>query len=323
MPKISVIVPIYNVESYLAKCLNSLVHQTMENIEIVLINDGSTDLSENIAKKYIKKHKNIKYYKKENGGQSSARNMGLKYANGEYIAFVDSDDYIELNMFEIMYEYALKNNLDIVMCGIKYVYDNYEEKVSLFNETRLITNKEYITSSPAPWNKIYRRELLKNANYEFPKGIIYEDLSLTPRLGIYTEKIGYVNNYLYNYIQRNNSTMNIEAYNPRINDIFVSLELLYNFFKENNKLIEFHDELECIFINHLLVVASQRFYKFNKFNELNKISDIMRDKFPKWHNNPCMKKFTIKERISMNLFYHKKSKIIKSLSKLRGKHEKN
>ena len=116
MIKVSVIVPVYNTEKYLAKCLDSLVNQTLKDIEIIVVNDGTKDNSEKIINKYLKKYSKIRYYKKENGGLSSARNYGIELANGEYVGFVDSDDYVKDGMFSKMYECAIKNNSDIVVC---------------------------------------------------------------------------------------------------------------------------------------------------------------------------------------------------------------
>ena len=122
MIKVSVIVPVYNVENYLVKCLDSLVHQTLKDIEIIVVNDGSPDNSQNIIDTYVKKYpKKIKAFSKKNGGQGSARNYGLKYAKGEYIAFVDSDDYVDLDMFFKMYNKAKEDNSDIVICGNKNI----------------------------------------------------------------------------------------------------------------------------------------------------------------------------------------------------------
>ena len=117
MPKVSVIVPFYNVEKYIEKCLNSLVNQSLEEIEIILVNDGSQDSSKEKAKEIEKKFPNkIKYYEKANGGLGDARNFGIKYATGEYIAFLDSDDYVEPTMYEEMYEKAKQENADMVEC---------------------------------------------------------------------------------------------------------------------------------------------------------------------------------------------------------------
>ena len=121
-PQISVIVPIYNVEKYLAKCIDSIINQTLTNIEIILVNDGSTDNSRKIIDKYDKKDSRIKVIHKKNGGQGSARNAGLDIAKGEYIGFVDSDDWIDSNMYENLYNAAISNNADIVVCNRK-VFD--------------------------------------------------------------------------------------------------------------------------------------------------------------------------------------------------------
>ena len=118
MPKVSVIVPVYNVEKYIQKCLNSLVKQTLEDIEIIIINDGSKDNSFYIIKEFEKKYENkIKYFEKENGGSADARNQGILHATGDYIAFLDPDDYVELDIYEKMYNKAIEENSDIVECN--------------------------------------------------------------------------------------------------------------------------------------------------------------------------------------------------------------
>ena len=125
MIKVSVIVPVYNVEDYIEKCLNSLVNQTLEDIEIIIVNDGSKDNSENIIKSFLSRYpQKIKYLKKENGGLSDARNYGIPYATGEYIAFLDSDDYVELDTYENMYNLAKKENSDMVECNFIWEYPN-------------------------------------------------------------------------------------------------------------------------------------------------------------------------------------------------------
>ena len=125
--KVSVIVPVYNVEKYIKKCLNSLVNQTLDEVEIVVVNDGSPDNSQKIIDEYTKKYKNIKSYVKENGGLSDARNYGIKRATGKYISFVDSDDYIRKDMLEKMYNYAIQKNFDVVVCDSINVYSDGTE----------------------------------------------------------------------------------------------------------------------------------------------------------------------------------------------------
>ena len=129
MKKVSIIVPIYNVEKYLSKCLDSLVNQTLADIEIIIVNDGSPDNSYKIVKDYLKKYPDkIKYYEKSNGGQGSARNLGLTKATGEYVGYVDSDDYVNLTMYEKMYQKAKKTDADIVMCAHTIVYEDSKKE---------------------------------------------------------------------------------------------------------------------------------------------------------------------------------------------------
>lgn len=305
MPKISVIIPVYNASSYIKKCLDSLVKQTLSDIEIIIVNDGSVDNTEKIINNYLKKHNNIIYIYKENGGQSSARNLGLKKAKGKFISFIDGDDYIEEDMLEKLYNKAEEYKLDICICDIKYVYDDHIEKQILFKENKkIISPKEYMLTNPCPWNKIYKRTLLTKNNFAFPEGIIYEDFSMIPRLALWTDKIGYVNECLYNYIIHENSTMNINAYNSKINSIFKACDELYNYFLENDKIEEYYEELEHLYIHHLLYNAGLRFYSFKRYEELKKISNIMKEKFPNWKKSNCYKKFNSKDKIIMNIFYY-------------------
>ena len=139
MPKVSVIVPVYNVEQYIEKCLENLVNQTLDDIEIIVVNDGSTDNSETIINKYLQKYSNkIKYLTKTNGGLSDARNYGMKYATGEYIAFLDSDDYADVTTYEKMYNKAIEENCDYVECNFIWEYEN--KQVNTYRSDTLIRN---------------------------------------------------------------------------------------------------------------------------------------------------------------------------------------
>ena len=167
MPKISIIVPVYNVEKYIDKCLRSLTEQTLQDIEIIIVNDGTQDKSEDIIEKYVKDNPTkIKYYKKENGGLSSARNYGLKYVTGEYIAFLDSDDYVETNMYEEMYILAKKENAEMVECDFVWEWE-YGKKI--LDKRRDYKTKEEIMKKPrvVAWNKIYKREILNKYKIRF------------------------------------------------------------------------------------------------------------------------------------------------------------
>ena len=188
MAKVSVIVPIYNVEKYLPKCLDSLVNQTLEDIEIILVNDGSLDNSGKIANEYSKKHKDkIIYLEKENGGLSDARNYGIPYATGEYIAFLDSDDYIDIDAYKQMYEKAKKEDADFLECDFIWEYPNkkiIDKRIEYKNKQEMLAVVRVVA-----WNKLIKKDLIINNNIRFPKGLRYEDIEFTYKLIIMCKEI--------------------------------------------------------------------------------------------------------------------------------------
>ena len=214
---ISVIVPVYNVKSYLSKCLWSLVNQTYNDIEIIVVDDCSTDDSHEICNDYLSKYNNIKYYRLEqNRGLSYARNYGIKKSTKEFIGFVDSDDWIDLNMYSKLYDMIINNNADLASCSYSYVYnsdkdiENYE--VHNFNrivDNPLITNPidAHICSLKhgdiVVWNKLFKRQLFDNI--EFPVGKIYEDIYTSYKLIEQTKRIYISSECLYYHRQREGS----------------------------------------------------------------------------------------------------------------------
>lgn len=230
MYKISVIVPIFNSEPYLKKCLDSILNQSLSEIELILIDDGSTDTSLQIIKQYAEKYNNIKYKTKKNEGQAIARNLGVEIATGEFICFVDSDDYIENNMMEKLYTDAIKNSSDIVICDYIEEYPNKKiEKKSLFMAADNLS-KAYIVSVAGPCSKIIRTEIFKKNNIKFLENNIYEDLAIIPTLALYTQKITYCEESLYHYVIRKDSTMQQTKYNKKLESIFNVMNSLYKQF---------------------------------------------------------------------------------------------
>ena len=210
--KYSIIIPVYNVEEYLDRCLKSILNQTYFNYEVIIVNDGSPDNSDNIIKSYEKEDKRFKGYKKVNGGLSDARNYGLKYATGDYLIFIDADDYIENNYLEKVNDVLEKNkDIDVLKFKIKLV-DEGENLIRMENGL----NKEGVTSfeelvkleflEPA-WSYVYKLSFWKENNFTYLKGMIHEDFGLTPEILMKANKIYYLNSYLYNYVQRNGSIM--------------------------------------------------------------------------------------------------------------------
>lgn len=314
-PKVSVIVPIYNTEKYLEKCLDTLVNQTLKDIEIILINDGSPDNSEKIVKKYLKKYQDkIIYHKKENEGQGIARNYGIDIANGEFISFVDSDDYINITMFEKLYNKAIADKSDIVSTtGFIEVRGNeiIEKKFSFNNHDSFI---RYILNNSGPVAKIIKKDIITKNKLYFPNLRAYEDISVVPLWGIYSNKISYIEESLYYYLIHDGSTMKQTEYNEKLTHIYDSLDNLYTNFKSKTK-DKYQEELEWIYIEHLLHAASLRFYKFDKLEEIKKINSIMKDRFPKWHKNNYYQKQNIKYKIVCTLIYKEQFKILKLILK--------
>ena len=253
MIKVSIIVPVYNVEKYLEKCLDSLVNQTLKEIEIIVVNDGTKDNSQEIIDKYTKKYpKKVKGYIKENGGLSSARNYGLKYAKGDYIAFVDSDDYVELDMYEKMYNKAISDNFDIVACDLLYVYDN--KKVDAFSNLNndILTKEEIkkcmINIYPSAWNKIYKKELFKH-NIYFKDSVWFEDVEFLYRLISKVNSIGVVHEKFYNYVQREGAIT--KTFDNRLFHYIDNWNGILDYYKKNKIYDEYKLELEYCYVRYL------------------------------------------------------------------------
>lgn len=232
MPKVSIIVPVYNVERYLEKCLVSLVNQTLSPIEIIVVNDGSTDGSDKIIKDFAFCHENVVHITQENMGLSEARNTGVKYATGEYIAFLDSDDWVKENAYKVLYEKAKQNNDDIVCCGFYMAYDDTEQL------KEYTSKREYISVTPSEetnifkdikvsaWDKIYRRAFFQKSNAVYPSGLWYEDTAVTVPLLLKASKVSVIKEALIFYRQRSGSITKQARFNPKMFDVYKVYEHL-------------------------------------------------------------------------------------------------
>ena len=259
MPKISVIVPVYNVEKYIDKCLKSLTQQTLQDIEIIIVNDGSLDKSVEIIEKYVKENSTkIKYYEKENGGLSSARNYGLEYATGEYIAFLDSDDYVDCNMYEEMYSLAKKENADMLECDFIWEWD-YGKKI--FDKRREYKSKEEMMKKPrvVAWNKIYKREIINKYKIRFPEGLIYEDMEFFYKLLPHLNKISYINKYFIHYTQREDSITNKQT--QKVEDIFKILDNIFDYYIDQKLYNKYEKELKYMSRRIILGSSLKRIFR--------------------------------------------------------------
>ena len=286
MIKLSIIIPFHNnVKKYLPMCVNSILNQSFKDYEIILIDDGSTDGSLDIAKEYAKKYQNITLYSQKNKGAGGARNLGIKKAKGKYISFIDADDYITENMYQRLIPVIEKDNLDIVICDYIKVEDNKHYK---YQTIKNITDDQYkniLMGTISPVNKIIRKEFLIKNNLLFPENVMYEDIFTILWL-LSTKKIKYLNEYLYYYNQRHNSQQHQIKLSPKMEDIFSLCECLYKNIKKLNILDNYHPEIEYLFIRNLYIQPAARFIKFNNTDLLVKKSqEKLNSYFPLWRKN--------------------------------------
>lgn len=266
-PILSIIVPVYNVEKYIRQCIESLINQDINNYEIIVVNDGTTDSSISIVNSF--NNKKIRIINKQNGGLSSARNEGIKNANGKYIAFVDSDDFIAFKeAYKEMVDIAIEQDFDIVVGKALWYYSDSKvlnrEKYKKIFEKNSMSSKDYLKKSiennriytPVCFN-IYRRELLVDNNILFKEGILHEDELFTHKILLKANKIALYPKEFYMYRQREGSIMNTEMTEKRVNDIFNICSELYNEF------LEIKDyELKRLLINNTAMLIFSTVYKF-------------------------------------------------------------
>lgn len=315
--KISIIVPVYGVEKYIDKCLNSLVKQTLQDIELIVVNDGTKDNSQKIIDKYVKKYPNkVKSFIKENGGQGSARNFGLTKATGEYIGYVDSDDYVELDMYEKLYKKVKEDNLDICICGNYSVSEDYKKKVIDLDNLKYESNFiNALMGKKAVWNKIYKKKVVEKL--EFRSKVWYEDFDFTIKAICNAKKIDYVNEPLYNYLIREGSTMNNS-------NVEKNLEILqaFDIILKDKKYKKYFDIIEFLAIDHIYISAIVRVInakadKKLKLEVINKFINYMNNNFENFRNNKYIDDLSRNRKIIFKLIDNKKYGIIKFIFKIK------
>lgn len=323
--KVSVIVPVYNVEEYLPKCLDSLINQTLSDIEIIVVNDGTKDNSQKIIDEYKKKDKRIVSIIKENGGLGSARNTGINSAKGEYIAYVDSDDWIEHDMLESMYNEAISKDLDIVICGYKNIYQQKTEYINIDNriiEDTLNNKNTKLFNTVSAWSKIYKRKfLLKNKVTFVEDKVWYEDFAYSIKLLSSTNKIGIVNKAFYNYLIRENSIMNNSKLMKNL-DILLAFDDAISFLKENKIYNEYYSEIEYLAIDNILISSITRIIRAKGDNKtkkevIHKLIDYMNSNFNNYKNNKYLDYLSNNRKIIYKLITIKQYWLINLIFKIK------
>ena len=228
-PKVSICVPVYNMEKYLKECLDSLVNQSLKEIEIICVNDESKDSSLDILNEYAKRYPNIKIVSQKNTGLGGARNTALRNANGEYIGFVDADDFVESDMYEKLYNAAKTEKADIAMCNLKfYPMDVKTSKTIWFKDFKGIVDGEFLNKNTQPWNKIVSKKLIDQTKFEFFEK---NGDGMFVLLMIQANKIVSINDKLYNY-RVGHSSMST---NYKLDNFIISVNSAHKQIEELNK----------------------------------------------------------------------------------------
>lgn len=309
--KVSIIVPVYNMELYVERCVDSLVHQTLKDIEIILVNDGSTDKTDQILQKLSEQYENIIYLKKENGGQASARNMALDIVKGDYVGFVDSDDWIDLDMYENMYDCAIANDSDIVVCNTVDEYGDHQ----VFHHQSDVGK---FRKCGSVCNKIFRRTLI--GDVRFPVGLWYEDLCFGVKLLMKTEEIKYVEGHHYHAFNREGSTMNNNDSVKNLDMITVMKDII-DYAKREGLYDSFAYDLEYMTIEHILITSINR-VAVQKNQEKGRVIKEMRNfvlsQYPHFQKDAVFREFSSKNQLIAKMNAKGLHNIVRALVHMKG-----
>lgn len=276
---ISIIIPVYKVEKYLEKCIQSVINQTYENLQIILVDDGSPDNCGKICDEYAERDQRIEVIHKSNGGLSDARNKGLEIAKGEYICFVDSDDYIEADMYEVLYNLLKQYNVDVSICNFytvsqgKIAIKNADNGIKEYNRIEIL--KEILLDNNIQsyaWNKLYKKDLFDEIKY--PVGKKYEDIGTTFYLLEKCNKVVVTGKPEYYYINRQDSIVN-NVTETTITDYIELIMQRYDYIEENIKELSSYNK---DYLKRILKTAEQ------DIKSLKKVGDYTKKKYEELYN---------------------------------------
>lgn len=277
--KVSIIIPVYNAESYIDKCFTEILNQTYKDYEVIAINDGSTDSSSKILKKYESKYKFITVINQNNTGQAIARNKAIELAKGEYLTFIDIDDFIDAHYIEELLEAVQKNKADIAYCDY---YEYYSPSKLILQQN----NMGPLLANYAPWGKIYRTEFFKKYKLKFLEGKLFEDIPITPVLAGLGKTV-YVPIPLYYYNKSNVSSIRRKEYSKKLEDIFDAIdETIYNF-RKHKIFNKYKNEIEYIYLDSFLKGGVLRFADYKEgIKQIKRVREKVLEYFPNILENP-------------------------------------
>ena len=306
MKKISIIIAVYNIENYIRKCLDSVISLDGDDIEILIVDDGSSDNSLKICKEYQKKDKRIRIIHQENKGLSSSRNVGIDNAKGEYIWFIDGDDYLPKNALKPIRKYLDK--YDIICFNYNNVYNDKvikDKNLKKYDDV----HAKYILSFPSACNKVFKRKLFNNDR--FPEDCCYNDVYIIPTLATKTDKIIFIDDCLYNYVYRDKSLSHSRKFN--LSDSLYCLEHVYDTVYK-----KYPDAALCYYVNNLLIFNYAKAVKEHKKYDFKKLNKILKNKFPKYYKNKYFNT-NLARKIYIRLVYMNMSKTVLFLTYIKLK----
>lgn len=287
MIKVSVVIPVYNTEEYVEEAIMSVLNQSLKEIEVIVVNDGSPDNSEEIIKNIHDDR--IRYFKKENGGLSDARNYGFKHVKGKYVYFLDSDDYIEKDFLLKAYQKMEETGSDMLQTRVIYFGDC---KTKLSNYTLSTDKKELLAQGfVITGDKFYRTSVIKDNNLEYIKGYYYEDIPFFHAYVLSSNKFTFLDEGNYWYRQRKGSITS--TFNKKLLDIIPILEETINYYREYNVYDTYHDEIEYFTTRIILGSSMKRIFnikdKSKRKDVIKKTYNFLIREFPEYQKNPYLK----------------------------------
>lgn len=319
--KMSIIIPFYNVDKYLAKCLSSVIVEGRSDYEVIAINDGSTDRSPEIAQEFARLYPGlIRLFSQENSGLGFTRNVGIRAARGEYLMFLDSDDSLCPGAVERILS-LLDGEFDV---GI-FDFDSVMEDGRVLSHTRGcgkagdFTLTEYprlLFDSPNVWNKLWRKTLFSDGGIQFPDRIWFEDLATSPRLYLQATTFRSIPETFVRYLQRAGSITNSK--NPQRNlEIITVVDSVLDYYREQGTYDRFSAELEFMALYHQFLMASTRLSLIDPTHPaINAIRDNFMEKFPDYRNNPYISTLSLRYRLLLLLIRHRRWRAVSLLMRM-------
>lgn len=293
--RFSIIIPVYNVEQFLAKCLDSALQQSFDDYEIIAVNDGSTDHSRKILAEYECLHDKLSVIDQQNKGLGGARNTGIQHAAGEFVVFLDSDDYIIADTLRILDDYLQAFELDVLAfdCNMVNVSGDILQIATVADysdEFTCLSGKQFLRLEPTACLKVYRRTLFCEHKIWFPERLWYEDLATVFKMVPYVNHAGYLKKPLYNYVQHGASITHSKNM-KRMMEIVPAFESMWEYYEQQGFLKEFYDELEWNCILHVLYYSAFRFLESGYHRKaMKKMMEYCDMRFPGWEKNPYLEK---------------------------------